>query len=281
MTLPDEQTLAAMDAEPPPVEPPPPIHEPPQLDLFPPGGVPPQPADESAWTLSCPGCSGPFQALASMAGMQVACPHCGAGVTIPQSVHSPPADLPFSRLAPAPRPADATGLAPVSRPADGLAPAASLSELLPPGAYEPPATPAAKPAESAAAKPRRPKPVESSAPAVTDLLPRGAASAATDTLAERPVPAPQLADPETPAPQPAPSAPKPAPKPTAGIPLPTSDGDVVTVRDEPRIVRDGDEEVEIRRLSPEEKARRRLRKNIVLFVLCLTILLVVLYIFAR
>src|SRR5688500_15133978 len=50
------------------------------------GGMPAPaapPMESEAFTLACPACTGPFQALASMSGQTVGCPHCGSPVTIP------------------------------------------------------------------------------------------------------------------------------------------------------------------------------------------------------
>jgi hypothetical protein len=54
---------------------------------------------------------------------------------------------------------------------------------------------------------------------------------------------------------------------TAGnrIVLPTEDGGYVTLRDPVKTIGHGDEEIELRTLSPEEKARRKLKKNLILW----------------
>src|SRR5262245_4187874 len=49
----------------------------------PPVGSPPTSAHAESVTLACPMCNGPFQALSSMSGQQLGCPHCGSQVTIP------------------------------------------------------------------------------------------------------------------------------------------------------------------------------------------------------
>jgi hypothetical protein len=63
--------------------------------------------------------------------------------------------------------------------------------------------------------------------------------------------------------------------------LPTGEGGFVAVHERPRVIGEGASEVEIRRLSPEEKARRRFRKNAILFAFCLAVLMIVGYFFAR
>jgi hypothetical protein len=49
------------------------------------------------------------------------------------------------------------------------------------------------------------------------------------------------------------------------IVLPTEDGGYVTLRDPVKTIGVGDEEVELRTLSPEEKARRKLKRNLILW----------------
>lgn len=68
----------------------------------------------------------------------------------------------------------------------------------------------------------------------------------------------------------------------ATLAIPTEDGGVVEVEERGKTVAFGGEEVEVRRLSPEEKQRRRFIKNIVmaiLGVLLLTIVTMVLMMF--
>ena len=48
-----------------------------------------------------------------------------------------------------------------------------------------------------------------------------------------------------------------------------------------RVLGDGGAEIELRRLTPEEKARRRFRRNLILFGVCLAILMVVVYVMTR
>ncbi len=73
------------------------------------------------------------------------------------------------------------------------------------------------------------------------------------------------------------------PQPDDGtVAIPTEDGSVVAVKDKVKTVEFHGEEVELRRLTPEEKQRRRLIKNIImaflgiLFLAIVTIVLVIL-----
>jgi hypothetical protein len=75
---------------------------------------------------------------------------------------------------------------------------------------------------------------------------------------------------------PIPAAPRRAPL-TAKLPpgmaaVPTPDGGFVTIKESPRTISDGDEEIEVRRLTPAEKSARRFRRNLVLWGICLAIL---------
>lgn len=49
------------------------------------------------------------------------------------------------------------------------------------------------------------------------------------------------------------------------IVLPTEDGGYVTLRDPVKTIGHGDEEIELRTLSPEEKTRRKLKRNLILW----------------
>ncbi len=51
----------------------------------------------------------------------------------------------------------------------------------------------------------------------------------------------------------------------SSVVLPTEDGGYVTVREPVKTIGRGDEAIELRTLSPEEKARRKLKKNLVLW----------------
>jgi hypothetical protein len=60
--------------------------------------------------------------------------------------------------------------------------------------------------------------------------------------------------------------------------IPTGDGSVVTVREPVKTVGEGDDEVELRSRTPEERAKRRLRKNLVLWGFGLIVMAIVLII---
>jgi hypothetical protein len=79
---------------------------------------------------------------------------------------------------------------------------------------------------------------------------------------------------------PIPTAPRKSPAaatnlPAGAIAVPTPDGGFVTVRETPKTIGHGDEAIEVRRLSPDEKARRRLRNNLVMGSFCLLVIVVV------
>jgi hypothetical protein len=69
--------------------------------------------------------------------------------------------------------------------------------------------------------------------------------------------------------------------PPGAIAVPTEGGEMVVIAESPKTVGSGDEAVEVRRLSPEEKVRRRFRRNAILWTICILILLVVFYYFTR
>jgi hypothetical protein len=108
---------------------------------------------------------------------------------------------------------------------------------------------------------------------VDSLLPPGAPA---DPAA---MPTEQVALPDAP-----PPAPKPMPAAAAGqLVVPTPDGDYVTVekKEGVKTISAKGEEFEIRKLSPEERARRRRVKNIIMFTFALVLLVVVIVIMTR
>jgi hypothetical protein len=68
---------------------------------------------------------------------------------------------------------------------------------------------------------------------------------------------------------------------SGAVVVPTADGGYVAVRESPKVIGSGDDELEVRRLAPEEKARRRLRRNLMLWTFCLLVLIAVFYFFTR
>jgi hypothetical protein len=63
--------------------------------------------------------------------------------------------------------------------------------------------------------------------------------------------------------------------PKGTVAVPTPDGGFVTVTESPTVIGEGDEEIEIRRLTPAEKARRRFRRNLIFWSISILILLAV------
>jgi hypothetical protein len=176
------------------------------------------------------------------------------------------------------------------------APAAADRKL--PSDRLPPAAPVARPAEETAVVNEPTQPVQEQPPqpaAIDGLMPPGA----------EPSPAPHLEPPPEPARQPAlvdallppgaaadgaaaglpgeqvsiPAAPRPAPLALANQPAGTiallAEGGVIAIKDTPKTIVHGDEEIEVRRLTPHEKAARRFRRNIILGSICLAILVAV------
>ena len=72
---------------------------------------------------------------------------------------------------------------------------------------------------------------------------------------------------------------------SAGAPetvlLPIEDGRYVAVREPVKTVRTGDGEVELRKLSPEEKSRRRSRRTVIMWVICTVVLVAALLFFVN
>lgn len=133
---------------------------------------------------------------------------------------------------------------------------ASIDSLLPPGAAGASAAPFAAPTEASA---------------IDSLLPPGATGEATYAAGDE---------------VPLPAAPKRSPirhlnAPAGAIVVPTPDGGFVSVRETPKTVGEGDDALELKRLSADERAKRRLRNNLIFGAFCLLILFVVLFIMLR
>jgi hypothetical protein len=60
--------------------------------------------------------------------------------------------------------------------------------------------------------------------------------------------------------------------------IPTEDGGFVSIREPVKVIGDGDEAIELRPLTPEEKARRKFRKNLLLWGFGLAMMFVVMLI---
>lgn len=238
----------------------PPLEEPPAQD--PTGAV----------SLACPLCQGAFQVVPEMAGQQVACPHCEQPVGIPDLWNAPPAG--FEREA---TQADDDGL-PVVRGGRGKKRKlnlGNLDDLLPPGAdLLPPvlSSPASEPAVEVSFPPMptaEEPPPNQPLDLAASLLPPGAVAsgglpasvgeqrAISTTPVKRPVRMPTNVE---------------------GTVVPTPDGGYTTLQDRPKKV---EGVAESSKLSPEEKAARRLRMNIIVYTVCFIILAFAVYLFTK
>jgi hypothetical protein len=134
----------------------------------------------------------------------------------------------------------------------------SIESLLPPGAEMlSPGSDAAPAISPVTAAPTRPTRV------IDSLLPPGATSEEAGPV----VPGEQVPIPAAPE-----SRPIAAHLPPGMAAVPTADGGFVTIRETARTIGEGDDEVEIKRLSAEEKSARRFRRNLILWGICLAIL---------
>lgn len=235
--------------------------------------APPLPSE--AMKLSCPVCTGPFQVTAELAGQQVHCPHCQQVVTVPDVGGSFPPGYsapPLPTYSPGYPPPAAAPIAPPTVSAGAVDP----NDLYPPG-YQPatakkepllpretPAPPRPErlrpePLKPAVSDPLLPPSTGGAAPRPkdgSDLLPPGAAGA-SQAVAER--------------------KPLPASIPTRSkdvVMIPTEKG-YIGVHEPVKTVLHHGEEVELRKLTPEEKARRRVVRNTILFLFCVITLIVV------
>jgi ribosomal protein S27E len=228
MQVPPADVLAAAFAPPGPPSSPPPGFA---------GGMPPVPV--ALMPLACPTCGGMFQVPPSAAGMELPCPACGQLVTIPDpAALAAAAPLPGGADDDRDRPQAHWSAAPAAAGPQVISAATDVASLLPPGAAE---------AEAAG---------ETAAPGtawdVKALLPPGAAEAGA--------PGEQVALPQ-------------APRPilvshtaAGSILFPTPEGHVMALEEKPKVIGQGENEVEVRRLTPAEKARRKLVRNVILFV---------------
>jgi hypothetical protein len=60
--------------------------------------------------------------------------------------------------------------------------------------------------------------------------------------------------------------------------IPTEDGTFVTVREPVKTVGEGDEEIELRSLTGEEKERKKLKKNLIVWGFGLVIIAITVYV---
>jgi len=59
--------------------------------------------------------------------------------------------------------------------------------------------------------------------------------------------------------------------------IPTEDGKLVTIREPVKTVGDGDEEIELKTLTAEEKEKKKLKKNLIVWGFGLVIMAITLY----
>lgn len=240
-------------------------------------------------TLECPLCRGMIQVDCAMAGQQLACPLCQGTMQVP------PAEALAAAIAPpiAGTPAYAPAIPPVPVTLMSLAcptcggmfqvpPSAAGMQLPCPACGQLVTIPDASALAAASPPPAPVRPtseLEAMSPAadVASLLPPGAAETGAAAAGQMPPSGPSwdvktllppgAADAGTPGEQVAlPPAPRPILAPIAGDPT-------VAVKEKPKVIGRGQNEVEVRRLSPEEKARRKLIRNVILFILGLVGLL--------
>lgn len=227
-------------------------------------------------TLECPHCRGLVQIDPAAAGQQVACPLCQGAMQVPSAealsaaAPTPPPPVPPPLTAPPPAsPSMPWGIRPVTVELMSLAcPSCGGMFQVPPGAAGmqlpcPTCRQLVTIPEAASAQPAAPplippeqNPPEQNLPEASEpiesLLPPGAADASVVPGAHVPLPV--------------------APRPVPITPTPT-EGNVLAIKDRPKVVGEGDDAVEVRRLSPEEKARRRAVRNVILFIVGVAILL--------
>lgn len=259
--------------------------------------------------LHCPLCSGAIQVDSAHAGQQVTCPHCQGLMTVPDFGSPPPpppppggfeAPPPFpgqDAVAPPPLPSppppppqqvqvQAPGEAgvslacPICAGVFQISPSAGDQQVVCPhchgvvtvpghGAPPLPPPPETMPVPAPAVSPSPAAPV----PVRPVMAPSPAAASqphqqtAQPTAPVRPVPAPAT---------PSPVAPLPAP----AISIPTPDGGVATVRKKTKVVGSGDDAVELRELTREERAKKRLRYNLIIWSCCFLLLFVVFLVLA-
>jgi phage FluMu protein Com len=228
--------------------------------------APPLPPSE-AMQLSCPVCAGLFQVTAELSGQEVHCPHCEQVVTVPDlggafspGYSEPPPSYPLSY------PPE-----PMEPPQKTSAGAIDESHMYPPGfgpakakqEQERPREPSAPRRSEPASDPLLP-PVTGGAAMrprdASDLLPPGAASATGATIERKPLPT---------------SIPA---RSKDVVLIPTEKG-YVGVQEPVKTITHRGEEVELRKLTHEEKARRRVVRNTILFAFCIITLIVVMALF--
>lgn len=255
-------------------------------------------APDALFVVACPVCQGQVAALGSLGGRDACCPLCASLFHVPQptaSAVAPPAPAepaPLPAADPAPEPTAQPGglgedwgrvitqLAPVRtdpEPEPAAPPAPADFEL--PAAFAPtlPTMPEAAGA-SVAVPPETPAPTVA-APAARQFEATQAAAAALEAEAVEAAEVVEITDVAPPL-----RAPprRESPHPAAADQLPVVGGTMLDPKaselafSEPvRTVRHGDTVIEIRRLTPEERRARRVRRNILMIVIGVSILLMV------
>lgn len=204
----------------------------------------PPPPQGDLFQLSCPICAGEFQVPPEAAGQEVSCPHCYGVVAVPAL-----SDYGDSAAPPVPSDQPATTNSPRHVPGSaGSSPAPVQQMYYPPGA-----APNSPVADGSSSTRRRLDPPDSTPSA--DLLPPGAADAAS-TQERKPLPAaiPQRRN--------------------NTVLIPTEQG-LVGVHEPVKTIQLRGEEVELRQLTSQEKAQRRMIRNGLLFAFCVIALIAV------
>jgi hypothetical protein len=225
----------------------------------------------AAVTLECPICGGTVSIDSRLGGQQLACPLCRQLISVPALPHlvqqtppAPPQPPPVGGLqrspplsspppipaAPAPQGKQMLLLGCPTCAASFEAPrSAGGTQLFCPQCHSPMTVPRTFGAE-APAPPPVPPPTRANEPRSSRPLPATASNVAP---------------------------PRPAPTSGGTVVLPTADGRFVAVPEPAKVVGSGEREVEIRRLTPEERAQRRLARNLFLLIVGGLVLLGALY----
>jgi hypothetical protein len=221
---------------------------------------------DALFVVACPVCLGHVAAMGGLCGRDVCCPLCASLFHVPFPGSEEAATV---ELAPEPEPA-------------GMAEdwGSVITQLAPPRPdAEPSAPPQDSGLESFESLPAEPTPSPAAElSAESTVSPSAAVTPVSPAAATEPAPGPA-----SPAGEPAEDLSRP-PRPEAVVPDwsgPPVDARVEElVFTEPvRTVRQGDRVIEIRRLSPEERRSRRVRRNLMMIVVGISILLAIVLLF--
>ena len=212
-------------------------------------------APDQLFVIACPACHGHVAVTGGMCGCDACCPLCAALFHVPALTLAGPVVPPAP---PPPLPAEDWGnvIETLAPPAPKVAPHAELDQPsdfeIP---HESPATPVvAAPAEMAGEGTDGTPPTPSA-----DWIDEVLATQASDETADVPSP--------------------PEGVPYLGPPLLVPADQELEFREPVRTVRHGDTVIEIRRLTPEERRARRFRRNLMMIVIGVSILLAIVVIF--